>query len=113
MIIQLRKELSKQGLDAGAETIAAHLTSVRVDTVPATSTIWRIVSRRVFVDPQPQKRPRSSWHTFCADGSAGFAPPIPGPTVQTCGKVERFQQTQKKWLAGRNGGRAATPARPI
>jgi transposase InsO family protein len=31
------------------------------------STIWRILSRRGFVHPQPQKRPRSSWRTFCAD----------------------------------------------
>jgi transposase InsO family protein len=70
-IIQLRKELSKQGLDAGAETIAAHL--VRCEPVesgrpgPAVSTIWRILSRRGFVTPQPQKRPRSSWRTFCAE----------------------------------------------
>jgi transposase InsO family protein len=35
--------------------------------VPAVSTIWRILSRRGFVRPQPQKRPRSSWRTFCAD----------------------------------------------
>ena len=58
-IIRLRKTLTKQGLDAGAETIAAHLTSVGVDPVPATSTIWRILSRRGFLTPQPQKRPRS------------------------------------------------------
>ena len=31
------------------------------------STIWRILSRRGFVRPQPQKRPRSSWQRFCAD----------------------------------------------
>jgi transposase InsO family protein len=68
LIIRLRKELSKKGLDAGAETIAAHL--ARLDAalrVPAVSTIWRILSRRGFVAPQPQKRPRSSWRTFCAD----------------------------------------------
>jgi hypothetical protein len=35
--------------------------------IPAVSTIWRILSRRGFVRPQPQKRPRSSWRTFCAD----------------------------------------------
>ena len=46
---------------------AAHLTTVGVDPVPATSTIWRILSRRGFVIPQPQKRPRSSWRTFCAE----------------------------------------------
>jgi transposase InsO family protein len=71
-IIRLRKELSKQGLDAGAETIAAHLSRQIRDeggrpATPAVSTIWRILSRRGFVRPQPQKRPRSSWRTFCAD----------------------------------------------
>jgi transposase InsO family protein len=72
LILRLRKELTKQGLDAGAETIAAHL--ARLDPagrggrpVPAVSTIWRILARRGFVTPQPQKRPRSSWRTFCAD----------------------------------------------
>ena len=69
-IIRLRKELSKQGLDAGAETIAAHLArdrSAERSDVPAVSTIWRILSRREFVTPQPQKRPRSSWKHFCAE----------------------------------------------
>jgi transposase InsO family protein len=72
VIIRLRKELSKQGLDAGAETIAAHLARQTPagggrPATPAVSTIWRILSRRGFVSPQPQKRPRSSWRTFCAD----------------------------------------------
>jgi transposase InsO family protein len=66
-IIRYRKELSKKGLDAGAETIAAHLAGDGIQPVPATSTIWRILSRRGFVVPQPQKRPRSSWKRFCAD----------------------------------------------
>ena len=66
-IIRLRKQLSKNGLDAGAETIAAHLAAAGVDAVPAVSTIWRILSRRGFVTPQPQKRPRSSWRRFCAE----------------------------------------------
>jgi hypothetical protein len=60
LIIRLRKELSKQGFDAGAETIAAHLTRQAPDdggrlAVPAVSTIWRILGRRGFVRPQPQK----------------------------------------------------------
>src|SRR5215213_6443681 len=72
VILRLRKELSKQGLDAGAETIAAHLARRGPDeggrpAIPAVSTIWRILSRRGFVRPQPQKRPRSSWRTFCAE----------------------------------------------
>jgi transposase InsO family protein len=66
-IVRLRKTLSKNGLDAGAETIAAHLAVSGLMPVPATSTIWRILSRRGFVASQPQKRPRSSWRIFCAD----------------------------------------------
>ena len=65
-VVRLRKELSKQGLDAGAETIAAHLIVAVISPVPAVSTIWRILTRRGFVTPQPQKRPRSSWRSFCA-----------------------------------------------
>src|SRR5215203_5259342 len=66
-IVRLRKSLSKRGVDAGAETIAAHLQIAGVDPVPAVSTIWRVLSRRGFVVGQPQKRPRSSWHRFCAE----------------------------------------------
>jgi transposase InsO family protein len=66
-IVRLRKTLTKKGVDAGAETIAAHLAAAGVDPAPAVSTIWRILSRRGFVSAQPQKRPRSSWKTFCAD----------------------------------------------
>jgi transposase InsO family protein len=66
-IIRLRKELSKKGLDAGAETIRVHLGRDTHESVPAVSTIWRILSRRGFVSPQPQKRPRSSWIRFQAD----------------------------------------------
>jgi transposase InsO family protein len=66
-IVRLRKTLSRKGLDAGAETIAAHLATAGVAPVPAVSTIWRILSRRGFVCPQPQKRPRSSWQRFTAE----------------------------------------------
>lgn len=204
-IVRLRKELSKQGLDAGADTIRTHLGRGRTPRsqtsspagVPAVSTIWRILTRRGFITPQPQKRPKSSWHRFAADqpnerwqadtthwqlvdGTAveilnllddhsrlalasTARRTITGPHVlatfqdafvrwgipasvltdngavftgkqrgggrvalevelgrlgirfdhsrpyhpQTCGKVERFQQTQKKWLA------AQPPARTV
>jgi transposase InsO family protein len=212
-IIRLRKSLSRQGLDAGADTIRTHLarrtprsapddrTTAAAPTsasvVPSLATIWRILTRRGFVTPQPQKRPKSSWRSFAAeqpnerwqadtthwqlaDGTeveilnllddhsrlALASTPrrtITGPDVlatfqeaflrwgipasvltdngavftgkqrgggrvalevelgtrgvrfdhsrpyhpQTCGKVERFQQTQKKWLA------AQPPARTV
>jgi transposase InsO family protein len=73
-IVRLRKELSRQGLDAGADTIRTHLArrTPRSQTSsqtapPSVSTIWRILARRGFVTPQPQKRPRSSWHRFEAE----------------------------------------------
>jgi transposase InsO family protein len=65
-VIELRKHLSEQGLDAGAHTIAFHL-SRRHGGAPAPSTIWRILSRRGFITPQPHKRPRSSFTRFQAD----------------------------------------------
>jgi transposase InsO family protein len=65
-IVELRKTLSERGLDAGAHTIAFHLTRARGSS-PAPSTIWRILTRRGFVTPHPQKRPRSSFVRFQAD----------------------------------------------
>jgi transposase InsO family protein len=189
-IIRLRKELSKQGLDAGAETIRIHLQrDPHITRLPSSSTIWRILTRRGFVTAQPRKRPKSAgtrfqaampnerWqadttHWQLADGTSveilniiddhsrlaltcQARPSMTGPDVlacfrkaftrhgipagvltdngaiftgtprrggrvaleieldllgvrfehcrpyhpQTCGKVERFHQTQKKWLA--------------
>jgi transposase InsO family protein len=64
-IVRLRKTLAKAGYDAGAATIAGHLArDPAVTKVPAVSTIWRILARRGFITPQPQKRPRSSWKRF-------------------------------------------------
>lgn len=65
-IVELRKELSDQGLDAGAHTIWFHLRKRHGDA-PSVATIWRVLSRRGFVTPQPQKRPRSSFIRFQAD----------------------------------------------
>jgi hypothetical protein len=66
-ILRLRKELSKQGLDAGADTIHTHLTRAAGRTprsktstsrtpVPAVSTIWRVLTRRGFVTPHRSGR---------------------------------------------------------
>jgi transposase InsO family protein len=65
-IVALRKELDRDGHDAGAATIAFHLAQ-RHGSSPAVSTIWRILSARGFVTPQPHKRPKSSWQRFVAD----------------------------------------------
>jgi len=62
-IVALRKQLTEAGFDAGAVTIQHHL-ALTSDTVPSVTTIWRVLRRRGFVDPQPHKRPRSSWVRF-------------------------------------------------
>jgi transposase InsO family protein len=58
-VIALRKELERDGHEAGAATIAFHLQR-RLGVSPAVSTIWRILSARGFVTLQPHKRPKSS-----------------------------------------------------
>ncbi len=65
-IVELRKLLADEGLDAGAHTIAYHPQSRR-GTSPSVATIWRTLARRGFVTPQPQKRPKSSYVRFSAE----------------------------------------------
>ncbi len=65
-IVALRKQLSAEGHDCGAATIAYHLAE-QIDQVPSLSTIWRVLKREGLVTPQPQKRPRSSLIRFCAE----------------------------------------------
>lgn len=62
-IITLRKELDDSGLDAGATTIAWHLQRQGF-TPPSVSTIWRTLTRRGFITPQPKKRPHTSYIRF-------------------------------------------------
>lgn len=62
-IVALRKRLAEDGLDAGARTISWHLAQLGLPA-PALSTIHRVLRRRGFVTPQPQKRPRTSWIRF-------------------------------------------------
>jgi transposase InsO family protein len=69
-IVELRKQLTEQGLDAGPVTIACHLEQELQQhhrTAPAVSTIHKILSRRGFITPAPRKRPRSSYIRFQAE----------------------------------------------
>lgn len=186
-IVTLRKELDELGVDNGAATIQWHLDKRRLlAKAPSEATIWRVLTRRGLITPEPRKRPTSSyrrfeasapnelwqadhiewtiatavvkilsflddhsrvalrvkavmnatsdatWETFseaCArwgvplgqlsDNGLNFSGKLRGKEVrfetelraigvvpktsrpyhpQTCGKVERFQQTLKKWL---------------
>ena len=65
-VIELRCQLIAEGLDAGPVTIVWHLEQEGF-TAPAPATISRILSRAGLVNPQPRKRPRSSYTRFEAD----------------------------------------------
>ena len=67
-IVELRKDLLDQGLDAGAHTIAVHLARRHGEAaVPSVATIWRILVRRGFVTPQPPEAAASSYVRFEAE----------------------------------------------
>ncbi|MFC7503089.1 IS481 family transposase, partial [Nocardioides sp. GCM10030258] len=59
--MELRLQLIRDGLDAGPVTIAWHLAE-RGHRAPSTSTIRRILHNAGLIDPEPRKRPRSSYH---------------------------------------------------
>ncbi len=69
-IVRLRKELDDAGLDFGPTTIQWHLSErirrgdLDIDHVPSTATIWRILTRRGLVVPEPRKRPKTTLRRF-------------------------------------------------
>lgn len=65
-IVRLRKHLHDSGADHGATTIQWHLgRDCRFQgRVPSVSSVHRVLVRRGLVDPQPEKRPKSSWRRF-------------------------------------------------
>jgi transposase InsO family protein len=65
-IIMLRCELHTTGLDHGPISIAARLRQEGL-APPAVSTIRRILLAAGLTNPQPKKRPKSSYRRFAAD----------------------------------------------
>lgn len=74
LIIELRRCLVADGLDAGAETIRWHLDHHHQVTVSA-STIRRRLLDAGLIEPAPNKRPKTSYIRFEAD--------LPNETWQT------------------------------
>jgi transposase InsO family protein len=62
-VIELRGQLTADGLDAGPVTIAWHLEREGLPA-PSTSTIRRILHAAGLITPEPRKRPRSSYLRF-------------------------------------------------
>ena len=65
-VVLLREKLTAEGLDAGPLTLQTHLTRQHLP-VPSTSTIRRILHHHGLIDPQPRKRPKSSYIRFAAE----------------------------------------------
>jgi transposase InsO family protein len=65
-IVTWRKQLADAHLDHGASTIQWHLGRDATFThkVPSVATVHRVLVRRGFVEPQPHKRPKTSWCRF-------------------------------------------------
>lgn len=63
VILVKRAELAKEGWDHGARSIHARLKRAGVP-VPSARTVHRVLVRAGLVEPQPAKRPRSSYKRF-------------------------------------------------
>lgn len=66
LVLELRKQLTESGHDAGADTICWHLAQhhgVRLSK----ATVHRLLARHGEVVPQPKKRPKSSYIRFQAE----------------------------------------------
>jgi transposase InsO family protein len=66
LIIEQRKHLESQGLDAGPGTIVFHLAQAGTEP-PSEATIWRVLTRWGFVIPAPEKAPKHSYRRFQAE----------------------------------------------
>ena len=66
LIIRLRRQLTRQGLDAGAHTIAWHLAEQHSLTV-SVATIWRTLKRAGLIVSEPKKKPKASYVRFQAE----------------------------------------------
>ncbi|HEX6246950.1 MAG TPA: IS481 family transposase [Nocardioidaceae bacterium] len=65
LVLRLRKQLTEDGHDAGADTLSWHLTQHHGITL-SRATIHRILTRHGAVTPEPKKKPKSSYIRFQA-----------------------------------------------
>jgi transposase InsO family protein len=66
LILRLRRELTRQGLDGGAQTIAWHLAEQHQLTV-SEATVWRTLQRAGLIIPEPRKKPKAAFICFAAE----------------------------------------------
>ncbi len=66
LVIELREKLASKGLDHGPHTIAWHLQHHH-SLVVSVNSIHRHLRAGGYIDPQPHKRPKSSYIRFAAE----------------------------------------------
>jgi transposase InsO family protein len=81
LIVTARKELEREGWDNGAWSIHSRLLYDGLDQVPAARTIHRVLQRQGLVEPEPRKRPRSSYRRFVF------------PATDDCWQIDAFEHT--------------------
>jgi transposase InsO family protein len=64
LIVAMRARLREQGWDEGARSIRARLLRAGHPGVPSARTVHRVLVRAGLVEPEPHKRPRSSYRRF-------------------------------------------------
>lgn len=64
LIVRTRKELLDEGLDAGPWSIHGRLRDQGVNEIPHPSTMWRRLTKRGLIAPEPKKRPKASLQRF-------------------------------------------------
>lgn len=66
LVLQLRRSLASEGLDAGADTIGWHLEHHH-QTRLSRATIYRLIRRAELITPEPAKKPRAAYIRFAAE----------------------------------------------
>ncbi len=80
LIIQARKQLEVEGWDNGAISVRSRLLFDGVDP-PSARTVHRVLVRAGMVEPNPKKRPRSSYRRFVF------------PATDDCWQIDAFEVT--------------------
>jgi len=81
LIVTARKTLEHEGWDNGAWSIHARLRHDGISEVPSARTIHRVLQRQGLIEPEPRKRPRSSYRRFVF------------PATDDCWQIDAFEHT--------------------
>jgi transposase InsO family protein len=81
LIVAARQQLEREGWDNGAWSIHARLWHDGLSEVPSARTIHRVLQRQGLVEPEPRKRPRSSYRRF------------EFPATDDCWQIDAFEHT--------------------